>query len=101
MSASAMSKNMDQNHLSVKNNLESVKSPEEKVLFIDENMSEEERNMPRDRNKVINGGYSAVGQPKELNATRGCPEFLTEDTTCGFWIFRGPVLQRCLLVKFK
>lgn len=72
---------------------------EQNLKFIDQSDNEEEDG--RDF-KVENlapksngAGYSEVPQ----DTKRVCPYPDSADTACGFWIFRGPVLQKCVKIE--
>lgn len=83
---------------------EPIKCQEDPNLkFIDQSDKEEAHDY-RKALPSVNGGYSAV--PSGLNDQRpkdtsGYPDLLSDDTSCGFWIFRGPTLQKCVdWIKF-
>lgn len=71
------------------------------LKFIDQSDNEEDGNnvAHMDQPSVVNGVYSAIpneriGRPKE--AVTGPSDKVVDDTACGFWIFRGPVIQKCV-----
>lgn len=47
---------------------------------------------------ALNGGYrTIVNEPNENPPVLQSDFLISEDTACGFWIFRGPVLQKYVL----
>lgn len=80
-----------------------TREEERNLKFIDQSDNEEAEDYSKALPSV-NGGYSAVSSdlndphPKD---TSGYPDLLSDDTSCGFWIFRGPSLQKCVdWIKF-
>lgn len=81
---------------------EDVKVNEQNLKFIDQSDNEEAEGRDLKAEHLapnLNGaGYTEVPQ---LDSKSACPYPDSDDTACGFWIFRGPVLQKCVKIEFK
>lgn len=62
----------------------------EKTTLNDQEAEERDADLPNPRK---NGAYSLISQGI-TNGHVSCSNLVVDDTDCGFWFLRGPVLQK-------